>query len=112
MERPARRVCTALGGGVQAQQYFPPNCGLFSACIGGFSTIFHTDATQVQAWERFRIINQGNCNYAIQTTKGFFVGIFKDLSGYMLMTTDRSSISANEKFQFVMYGLASPVVIQ
>ena len=103
---------TALGGGGQVQQYLPPNCGLFSACIGGFSTIFHTDATQVQAWERFRIIDQGNCNYAIQTTKGFFVGIFKDLSGYMLMTTDRSSISANEKFQFVMYGLASPVVIQ
>jgi hypothetical protein len=103
---------TALGGGGQVQQYFPPDCGLFSACIGGFSTIFHTDATQVQAWERFRIIDQGNCKYAIQTTKGFFVGIFKDSSGYMLMTTDRSSISENETFQFVMYGLASPVVIQ
>jgi len=47
-----------------------------------------------------------------RTTKGFFIGIFKDSSGYTLMTTDRSSISENEKFQFVMYGLASPVVIQ
>ena len=44
--------------------------------------------------------------------EGIFVGIFKDSSGYMLMTTDRSSISENETFQFVMYGLASPVVIQ
>jgi hypothetical protein len=103
---------TALGGGGQVQKFFPPDCGLFSACLGGFSTIFHTDATQVQAWERFRIIDQGNCRYAIQTTKGFFVGIFKDSSGYTLMTTDRSSISDNEKFEFVMYGLASPVVIQ
>lgn len=102
---------TALGGGGQVQKYLPPDCGLFSACISGFSTIFHTDATQVRAWERFKFVDQGNCKYAIQTSSGFFFGMYKDSNGYLLMTTDRSSISENEKFQLVMYGLASPVVI-
>jgi hypothetical protein len=102
---------TALGGGGQVQKYLPPNCGFPGACIGGFSTIFHTDATQVQGWERFKFIDQGNCKYAIQTVSGYFVGIFKDSSGYTLLTTDRSTISDNEKFQLVMYGLASPVVL-
>jgi hypothetical protein len=102
---------TALGGGGQVQKYFPPDCGLFSACIGGFSAIFHTDATRVQAWEKFRFVDQGNCKYAIQTSSGFFVGIFKDASGYTLLTTRRSEISENEKFQLVMYGLASPIVL-
>ena len=104
---------TATGGGGQVQKYLPPDCGLFSACIGGFTTVFHTDATQVKAWEKFRVIDQGNCTYAIQTTSGFFVGIFKDPNGYMLLTTRRDgAATANEKFQLVVYGLASPVILQ
>lgn len=104
---------TALGGGGEVQEYFPPNCGpIFGACIGGFSTIFHTDATRVLAWEKFRFIDQGDCKYAIQTSSGFFVGIYKHPSGYVLLTTRRSTVSSdNEKFQLVMYGLASPVVL-
>jgi hypothetical protein len=102
---------TALGGGGQVQEYVPPNCGFPGACISGTTTIFHTDATQVQAWEKFKFIDQGNCKYAIQTTSGFFVGIYQDSDGHVLMTTRRSEISDNEKFQLVMYGLASPVVI-
>jgi hypothetical protein len=39
------------------------------------------------------------------------MGIFKDSHGYTLLTTRRSTISENEKFQLVMYGLASPVVL-
>ncbi len=35
---------------------------------------FHTDATQVQAWEKFTILDQGNCSYTIQTANGSFVG--------------------------------------
>jgi hypothetical protein len=102
---------TALGGGGQVQKYLPDpdwECGVFEPCVGTCSTIFHTDATQVQAWERFKFIDQGNCKYAIQTVSGFFVGTFKDSSGGWLMTTRRSEISENEKFQLVMYGLASP----
>jgi hypothetical protein len=103
---------TALGGGGLVQKYFPPDCGLFEACIGGFSKIFHTDATQVLGWEKFRFVDTGNCKYTIQTTSGFFVGIYKGRDGYMLLTTRRTQITENEKFQLIMHGLASPVVIQ
>lgn len=108
-----RNYVTALGGGGQVQKYNPPDCGMFSACIGGFSTVFHTDATQVKGWEKFRVIDQGNCTYAIQTSSGFFVGIYKSSDGYTLLTTRRDGAStANEKFQLVVYGLASPAILQ
>jgi len=31
-----------------------------------------TNRTQVGAWERFRIVDQGNCTYTIQTFSGYF----------------------------------------
>lgn len=102
---------TALGGGGLVQKYFPPDCG-WGACIGGFSKIFHTDATQVLGWEKFRLVDQGHCKYTIQTTSGFFMGIYKDPNGYMLLTTRRTEISENERFQLIMHGLASPAIIQ
>jgi hypothetical protein len=67
----------------------------------------------VQAWEKFRVIDQGNCTYAIQTSSGFFAGIFMDSSGVTLLTTRRDGApTANEKFQLVVFGLASPVILQ
>jgi hypothetical protein len=48
---------TAVGGGGRAD-----------------NNTFHTDATQVQAWEKFRFLDQGDCTYTIQTTSGYFVG--------------------------------------
>lgn len=33
-----------------------------------------TDRTQVQAWEKFRLVEQGNCIYAIQTSSGQYLG--------------------------------------
>lgn len=113
-----RTYLTALGGGGQVEQYdrkyYTPDCGRFSGpCIGGAAPIFHTDATQVQAWEKFRVIDQGNCTYALQTSSGFFAGIFKDSSGVTLLTTRRDGApTANEKFQLVVFGLASPPVLQ
>jgi hypothetical protein len=107
---------TALGGGGQVQKdlsdcHFPNN--LFNPCIGKRSEIFHADATQVKAWEKFRVIDQGNCTYAIQTSSGFYVGLFKDSNGTSLWTTRRDGPStANEKFQLFVIGLASPTVIQ
>jgi hypothetical protein len=104
---------TALGGGGQVQKYLKCDTGLFGACLEGYSTIFHTNATQVQAWEKFRLADQGNCTYTIQTDSGFYVGIFKDSAGRTLLTTRRDGApTANEKFQLVVYGLASPVVLQ
>jgi hypothetical protein len=114
-----RNYVTAVGGGGQVakydSKYYTPDCGgLFGGpCIGGSAPIFHTDATQVQAWEKFRVIDQGNCTYAIQTSSGFFAGIFKDSSGVTLLTTRRDGApTANEKFQLVVFGLASPVILQ
>ncbi|MEO8324569.1 MAG: hypothetical protein ABI618_01890 [Nitrospirota bacterium] len=109
----ARNYVTALGGGGQVQTHHKCNLGLSGACLEGYSTIFHTNATQVQGWEKFKVIDQGNCTYAVQTASGFFVGIYKDSSGYTLLTTRRDGAStADEKFQLVVYGLASPVVLQ
>jgi hypothetical protein len=45
------------------------------------STVFHTNATQINGWEKIRVIDQGNGTYKIQTAGGFFVGIYKDSSG-------------------------------
>src|SRR5215469_5004596 len=101
---------TALGGGGKVQEYVECHPSFPGACLSGFSTIFHTDATQVRAWEKFQVIDQGDCTYAIQTTSGYYVGIYK-WTTYTLLTTDRSTISENEKFQLVVYGLASPVFI-
>jgi hypothetical protein len=110
---------TALGGGGQVEKYdrkyWTPDCGgLFGGpCIGGAAPIFNTNATQVQAWEKFKVIDQGNCTYAIQTSSGFFAGIFKDSSGVMLLTTRRDGApTPNEKFQLVVFGLASPPVLR
>lgn len=103
---------TALDGGGQVQKYLKCDTGLFGACLEGYSTIFHTDAKLVQAWEKFRVIDQGNCTYGIQTSSGFYAGIYKD-SGRTLLTTRRDGVSTpNELFQLVVYGLASPLVIQ
>jgi hypothetical protein len=104
---------TALGGGGQVQKYAECHVGLSGACLEGFTQIFHTDATQVKGWEKYKVIDQGNCTYAIQTSSGFFMGIYTDSSGHMSLTTRRDGApTANEKFQLVVFGLASPPVLQ
>lgn len=99
---------TALGGGGKVQKYAELTVG-----VSAFTTIFHTDATLVQGWEKFRFVDQGNCTYAIQTASGFHLGIYKDPSGIMALTTRRSGVSSeNETFKLIVYGLASPDVLQ
>lgn len=73
--------------------------------------MFHTDATRIRAWERFRIVDHGDCQYTIQTANGDCVGIYTDDDERELMTTDRNRVSPNELFQLVMDGLASPPII-
>lgn len=107
---------TALGGGGQAATIPNYTCHFWAPCIGPEPTdIFHTDATQVRAWEKFRFVDQGNCTYTIQTASSFYVGIYsvvRELGARNVLTTNRSTISGNEKFQLVVYDLASPVVLQ
>ncbi|MCA9457960.1 MAG: hypothetical protein KC587_14940, partial [Nitrospira sp.] len=106
-------AATVWGGGGQMQKYHPQDWGMFEVCIGGCSTLFHNDATQIQGWEKFRVIDQGNCSYAIQTASGFFVGIYKDSSGVTLLTFHRDGApTTNEKFQLVSHGLGSPAILQ
>lgn len=101
---------TALGGGGEVQVYEHCDPGSSGACIDGVSDIFHTDATQVRGWEKFRIADLGNCKYTIQTVSGFYFGQYQSSDG-VFFTTDRSVISDNEKFEFVMSGLGSPPIL-
>lgn len=104
---------TALGGGGLVQKYHKCGIRISGACVDTYSVIFHTDATQIRAWEKFRVIDQGNCTYAIQTSSGFNAGIYQDSGGRTLLTTRRDGVSTpNELFQLVVYGLASPEVVQ
>jgi hypothetical protein len=102
---------TALGGGGQVQVYQKCDPGFPGACIDGLSDIFHTDATQVRGWEKFKIVDQGMCKYTIQTTSGFFFGLYQTSHG-MLFTTRRSEITDNERFEFVMSSLGSPPILR
>jgi hypothetical protein len=107
----ARAALAGWRGGGQVQVYEDCHTGFPGACIDGFSNIFHTDATQVLGWEKFRIVDQGNCKYTIQTNSGFFFGLYETSHG-MLFTTRRSEISDNEQFEFVMSGLGSPPILR
>lgn len=103
---------TALQGGGLVQKYVPPDCGWWGACIGGFTDIFHTDATQIRGWEKFKVIDRGDCTYEIQTISGFDMGIFQSPQGYWLLTTRRDGVSSvNETFQLVAYGLESEPIL-
>jgi hypothetical protein len=101
---------TALGGGGEVQVFEQCHPGFPGACISGVSDIFHTDATQVRGWEKFRIVDQGDCRYTIQTASGFLFGLYQTSHG-MMFTTRRTEITDYEKFEFVMASLASPPIL-
>jgi hypothetical protein len=63
-----------------------------------------TDRTQVQAWEKFRLVDQGNCTYAIQTVSGNYVGKTTAAPGTALgvFSTNVSDIKDAIKFRLVM----------
>jgi hypothetical protein len=111
MQTSTGNYVTALGAGGEVQSYAPCPTWQWGACVSGFTDIFHTDATQVGSWEKFRVIDQGNCKYAIQTMSGYYFGLYQDSNGYTLYTTDRSVISNNEQFELVMSTLASPPIL-
>jgi hypothetical protein len=102
-----RNYVTALDGGGHVQSYHTGGCGPFSgACLDGYSDLFHTDATQVSTWEKFKIRRTDNrCGYSIQTVSGFYVGIYEK-DGARYLTTNQSDYGS--RWQLVMYGLGSP----
>ncbi len=64
-----------------------------------------TDRTQVQAWERFRLVDRGDCRYAIQTVSGYYLGVRKAAPGtaFGAFSTDISDINYAIKFRLVMF---------
>src|SRR5262249_12147058 len=103
----------ALGGGGKVQVVDNCEFSIRDACLAGFTDIFHTDATRVLDWEKFRITDLGDCKYTIQTASGFFFGRYQESSPahYTLFTTRRTEITDTEKFEFVMSGLGSPPIV-
>jgi len=86
---------TAVGGG-----------GLASGTPD--SDNLHTDATQIQAWEKFRFIDMGDCTYAIQTLSGWYLGFppSQILPGPLAQFTTRiSDIAHALKFRLIAAGV-------
>jgi hypothetical protein len=69
-----------------------------------------TDRTQIQAWEKFRIVDQGNCNYTIQTSSGYFVAFAAPGNGNgSFFSTDISDPAAAPSIDYSAYFLITPV---
>jgi hypothetical protein len=65
---------------------------------GTYSETLQTDRTAVNGWERFRVIDQGDCTYAIQTVSGYYVAQYGSS-----FTTDLSSVTPLAKFKLVPF---------
>jgi len=67
-----------------------------------------TDRTQVQAWEQFKIVEQSNCAYTIQTTSGFYLAVGGGGTKISTRISDPNaapSIGYKAKFELIMIGL-------
>jgi hypothetical protein len=64
----------------------------------------HTDATQIQPWERFRFVDRGDCTYSIQTVNGWYLGFppSQVFPGPLAQFTTRiSDINSALKFKLI-----------
>ena len=63
-----------------------------------------TDRTQVQAWEKFKFVDQGDCSYAIQTVSGNYLGQSTAAPGTALgvFSTNVSDIRNATKFRLAV----------
>jgi hypothetical protein len=63
-----------------------------------------TDRTQVQAWEKFKFVDLGDCSYAIQTVSGNYLGKSTAAPGTALglFATNVSDIKNATKFRLSM----------
>jgi hypothetical protein len=69
------------------------------------SDTLHTDATQIQAWERFNIEERSPGLYGIQTGSGFWIGMdpqFKTFSTRIDPPEDAGSIGYTALFEFMI----------
>ena len=51
----------------------------FLTAVGGggiaHGDIIHADATWIKAWEKFRVVDRGDCTYTVQTVNNWFLGV-------------------------------------
>jgi hypothetical protein len=69
------------------------------------SDTLHTDATQIQAWERFNIVERSPGLYGIQTGSGFWLGMdpqFKTFSTRVDPPENAGSVGYTALFEFMM----------
>ncbi len=71
----------------------------------------HTDATQIQAWEKFKIVDQGDGTYTIQTVSGFYLAVNTNVLQFTGGISTRISfpdaapqIGYTAKFELMMIG--------
>jgi hypothetical protein len=65
IQTPSGNYVTAVaGGGIPA----------LDKELGSAADVFHTNAVQVQSWEKFRILDQGDGTYVIRTNSGWYIG--------------------------------------
>jgi len=72
----------------------------------------HTDATRVGTWEKFRITDQGNCTYTLQTHSGYYVGYKRNGTAPAegaFLTTDISDPAAAPSIGYNAYFVLSPL---
>jgi len=68
----------------------------------------HTDATAVKAWEKFRVVDRGDCTYTIQTVNDWFLGVNMNTGEASTRISDPDaapSIGYAARFELVMRGL-------
>jgi hypothetical protein len=87
---------TAVGGG---------GVGPFLSGAGGQeSDVFHTDAVQVRSWEKFKIIDQGDFTYVLQTHFGWYVGLVTPPGGAQpIFRTDLTAVGGAAKFRLTPF---------
>jgi hypothetical protein len=87
---------TAVGGG---------GIGPYLSGGGGQEAdVFHTDAVHIQSWEKFRIIDQGDFTYVIQTVFGWYVGLVTPAGGGQpLLRTDVTAVAGAAKFRLTPF---------
>jgi hypothetical protein len=66
----------------------------------------HTDATRISDWETFKIVDQGDGTYTIQTVSGFYLGVAEAAGGNISTRIDppdtAPEIGYIAKFEFMM----------
>jgi hypothetical protein len=63
-----------------------------------------TNRPQVQAWEKFRVVDLGDCSYTMQTSNGYYLGPWSGShTEYGAFSTNVTNINQATRFRLVMF---------